>query len=355
MPDIETPENDARPWQRLLADSIVTPDALSKILPVDPEMIRRVTQTYPMRINPYFLSLVSEKSGPLWRQCVPDMDELARDAILKPDPLLEEPQSPVANLIHRYPDRVLFLVSGQCAMYCRHCMRKRRVGFQGHVSEADLDRGIAYIRSRPEIREVILSGGDPFLLPDDRIERLLSQIRQLPHVDMIRIHTRTPCALPQRITGDLVKILRRFVPLYVNIQFNHPAEITPASETACGAMADAGIPLGSQTVLLKGVNDDPKVMMALMRKLLKIRVRPYYLHHADPIEGTRHFRTSIEKGKRIMAYLRGRMSGMGIPYYMIDLPGGGKVPILPDYTQTDKSGKLIVKNFEGKFFEYPGC
>ncbi|MDO9263254.1 MAG: KamA family radical SAM protein [Desulfosalsimonadaceae bacterium] len=369
MPDIEistiiistidTSINDAQSWQRLLANSIVTPEALSAILPVDPEVVRRVTQKYPMRINPYFLSLISEKNSPLWRQCVPDIQELDHDVALEPDPLWEEPQSPVANLIHRYPDRVLFMVSSQCAMYCRHCMRKRRVGAHGHISENDLDRGIAYIRSQPGLKEVILSGGDPLLLADDRIERLLAQLHQIPHVDMIRIHTRTPCTLPQRITDDLVAVFRRFAPLYINIQFNHPDEITQAAATACESLADAGIPLGSQTVLLKGVNDDPEVMMRLMQKLLKIRVRPYYLHHADPIEGTRHFRTSLETGKRIMAHLRGRMSGMGVPHYMIDLPqGGGKVPILPDYIKPDHNkkdapGKLMVKNFEGNIFTYP--
>ncbi|MFZ2634170.1 MAG: KamA family radical SAM protein [Desulfosalsimonadaceae bacterium] len=357
--DIDTTPNDSQSWQRLLANSIVTPEALSKVLPVDHEMVRRVTQKYPMRINPYFLSLITEKNGPLWRQCVPDMDELDQDATLEPDPLWEEPQSPVANLIHRYPDRVLFMVSNQCAVYCRHCMRKRRVGPQGQMTEADFDRGVAYIRSQPGVREVILSGGDPLLLTDDRIERLLYQLHQLPHVDLIRIHTRTPCALPQRITGDLVAIFRRFAPIYINIQFNHPDEITQAAAIACESLANAGIPLGSQTVLLKGVNDDPQVMMDLMRKLLKIRVRPYYLHHADPIEGTRHFRTSLETGKRIMAHLRGRMSGMGVPHYMIDLPqGGGKVPILPDYIKPDHikkdaPGNLTVKNFEGNIFTYP--
>jgi len=359
MPNIETSGIDTSPnhglsWQRLLAGSIVTPEALSKLLPVDAEMVRRVTQKYPMRINPYFLSLVSEKNSALWRQCVPDIQELNHDARLEPDPLWEEPQSPVKNLIHRYPDRVLFMVSSQCAMYCRHCMRKRRVGPMDHISDDDLDRGIAYIRSQSHVREVILSGGDPLLLTDDRIERLLSQIHQLPQVELIRIHTRTPCALPQRITDDLVVLFRRFAPLYINIQFNHPDEITPESAKACESLADAGIPLGSQTVLLKGVNDDPEIMMDLMRKLLKIRVRPYYLHHADPIEGTRHFRTSLEQGKRIMAHLRGRMSGMGIPYYMIDLPqGGGKVPVLPDYVERCGPSKLMVRNFTGKVYGYP--
>jgi len=340
-------------WQRLLAASIVTPEALAENVPVDAASLRQVTQKYPMRINPYFMSLIAETNGPIWRQCVPDIKELEQDETLAPDALREEPQSPTPNLIHRYPDRVLFMVSNQCAMYCRHCMRKRRVG-PVRVPDADLDRGVAYIRSQPGVREVILSGGDPLLMADDLLERLLSGIHRIPQVDVIRIHTRTPCALPQRITSDLVTIFRRFAPLYINIQFNHPDEITGAAETACGMLADAGIPLGSQTVLLKGVNDDPDVMMRLMRKLLKIRVRPYYLHHADPIEGTRHFRTSLETGKRIMNHLRGRMSGMGVPYYMIDLPGGGgKIPVLPDYVKRESSSNLTIRNFAGNLYDYP--
>jgi lysine 2,3-aminomutase len=353
MLNIDISRSGAQSWQQVLAKSIVTPEALSQILPVDSDMIRRVTQKYPMRINPYFLSLITEKNSPIWRQCIPDIEELASDPALAPDSLWEEPQSPVANLIHRYPDRVLFMVSNQCAMYCRHCMRKRRVG-PARVSDADLDRGVAYIRSQPGVREVIFSGGDPLLLSDDRMERLLSQIHQLPQVDLVRIHTRTPCTLPQRITHDLVAMFRRFAPLYINIQFNHPDEITQEAAKACGMLADAGILLGSQTVLLAGVNDDPDVMMDLMRKLLKIRVRPYYLHHADPIEGTRHFRTSLETGMRIMNHLRGRLSGMGVPHYMIDLPGGGgKIPILPDYVEREASSKLTIRNFAGKLYDYP--
>lgn len=337
-------------WRRLLADSIVTPEVLAKTLPVSVDELRRVTDRYPLRITPYFLSLVHEKNDPLWRQCVPDIRELETHEAFGPDSLGEESQSPVPGLIHRHSDRVLFLVSNRCAMYCRHCMRKRRAGEAGVNPEP----GLAYIRSHAGVREVILSGGDPLMLEDDRLEYLLNRLHGMPHIKTIRIHTRMPGVLPQRVTERLAALLRRFSPLYVNIQFNHPLEITPEAEEACGLLADAGIPLGSQTVLLKGVNDDPAVMLGLMRRLLEIRVRPYYLHHGDPIAGTRHFRTSIKTGLQIMDHLRGRLSGMGVPYYMIDLPGGGgKIPLLPEYIENRKNGVLTVRNVEGKTYPYP--
>jgi lysine 2,3-aminomutase len=260
----------------------------------------------------------------------------------------------VPGLTHRYPDKVLFLVSNHCAMYCRHCMRKRKVGRPGVVTATTIDQGIGYIASNPAIKDVLLSGGDPLMLENEAIESLLSRLRRIKHLDIIRIHTRMPCTLPQRITPDLVNILKRFHPLYINTQFNHPAEITPLATSACALLANAGIPLGCQSVLLKGVNDDPAVMQQLMRMLLKIRVKPYYIHHGDPIKGTGHFRTAIETGIRIMESLRGRISGMGVPHYMIDLPGGGgEVPLLPEYIIKKENGMLTVKNHNGKIFEYP--
>jgi len=335
-------------------ESLVTPEFLAEIFSIDPNAVLRVTRKYPMRINPYFFSLIKEAGDPLGKQVIPDIAELDQEIFLKPDALSEEPQSPVPNLIHRYPDRVVFMVSNQCAIYCRHCMRKRRLGQEKQVPESVIDQGIAYIRSTPAVRDVILSGGDPLMLGNERLEQILSQVRQIPHVEIIRIHTRIPCALPHRVDKSLGDMLKKYHPLYMNIQFNHPNEITPHSEAACAVLADAGIALGSQTVLLKGVNDDPKVMMNLMQRLLQIRVKPYYLHHADPIEGTRHFRTSIETGLKIMRHLRGRLSGMGVPQYMIDLPGGGgKVPLLPEYVLEAGSRKLKVRNFEGAVFTYP--
>jgi len=342
------PENDSS------AQNLVTPEFLAEKFSIDSQEIMWVIRKYPMRINPYFLSMIKTADDPLGRQVIPDIDELSEEPFLTPDPLCEEPQSPVPNLIHRYPDRVVFMVSSQCAVYCRHCMRKRRVGYEKQVSEDLIDQGIAYIRSTRSVRDVILSGGDPLMLSNERLDQILFQIREIPHVEIIRIHTRIPCALPQRIDKSLTDILKQFHPLYMNIQFNHPNEITPQAEAACADLAEAGIPLGSQTVLLKGVNDDPKVMMTLMQRLLQIRVKPYYLHHPDPIAGTRHFRPSIETGLEIMRYLRGRLSGIGVPQYMIDLPGGGgKIPILPEYVLETGVRELKVRNFEGEVFTYP--
>lgn len=318
-------------WQELLLQSITTAEQLADFIPVDVRKINQVIHMYPMRINLYYLSLIQRIGDPLWLQCVPDIRELDPHPGTEADPLREEAQSPVPHLIHRYPDRVVFLVSDQCAVYCRHCMRKRRVGRDARISPDTIDQGISYIQSNSSVREVILSGGDPFLLSDERLKEILHRIRMIPHVDILRIHTRVPCTLPQRVTGEMAAMLKRFHPLYVNIQFNHPDEITPEAVNACERLSNAGIPLGSQTVLLKGINDNPDIMMSLMRKLLQIRVKPYYLHHGDPVHGAGHFRTSIDKGLEIMGNLQGRISGIGIPQYMIDLPGGGgKVPLFPD-------------------------
>lgn len=341
-------------WQQSLAESVTSAERLSKYLPIDGDMVDRVIQRYPMRINPYYLSLIKSSDDPLWRQAVPNAVELEVDAALKADPLSEAPQSPVDHLIHRYPDRVVFMISSQCAMYCRHCMRKRRVGKGRAVSRKAIEKGIEYIREQPGIHEVILSGGDPLLMSDGRLDEILTRLKKINHVEILRVHSRAPCTLPSRVTKDLAVLLSSYHPLYLNIQFNHPAELTPAAMAACKKLSDAGIPLGCQTVLLKGINDDAGVMMQLMRGLLKNRIRPYYLHHADPVQGTRHFRTSIAAGLEIMQELRGRIPGMGVPSYMIDLPGGGgKVPLLPEYIKKISRNKLLVENYEGKVFEYP--
>lgn len=341
----------AAPWQTSLKASITDADRLADQLSVDAEPLRRVIHRYPMRINPYYLSLISSPGDPLWRQAVPDPAEMAETKQLA-DPSCEATQSPVPNLIHRYPTRVLFLVSAHCAMYCRHCMRKRMVGAPWRVTAGAIDQGLAYIRSRKEIREVILSGGDPLMCNDNQLETLLKALRAISHVQVIRIHTRMPCTLPQRITGGLADRLSRFHPLFINVQFNHPGEITDQAARACARLADAGIGLGSQTVLLRGVNDDPHVMARLMEELLRIRVRPYYLHHPDPVRGTEHFRVSVRQGLDILRALRGRISGMAVPQYMIDLPdGGGKIPLLPPYEEKD--GLITVKNHRGDTFVYP--
>ncbi len=353
---ILTPEQallEERDWQELLAASVISAEQLATHLPIDPENVDRVAGAYPMRINPYFLELACRQGAPLQRQVVPCIDELlTADAI--PDPLHEEHQSPVEGIIHRYPDRVVFLVSNRCAAYCRFCMRKRRVATGAPIEWPTLQAGIDYIRSATEVTDVILSGGDPLLRTDTQLEWLLAGLHAIPHVTTIRIHSRVPSTLPQRITPALTAILKRFAPLYVNTHFNHAAEVTPQAETACRRLVEAGIPLGCQTVLLRGVNDTPAAMQDLMRRLVAIRVKPYYLHQMDPVAGTAHFRVPIREGLAIMRSLRGHISGMCVPHYMIDLPGGGgKVPLLPDYVREVRKRDMVVENFRGERFTYP--
>ena len=339
-------------WQKLLQESLTRPGDLTRRFGVDPHPLEEVAARYPMRVNPYYLGLIKEVGDPIWKQAVPAEEEL-RDAVCPADPLEEENQSPVPNLVHRYPDRVLFLVCSECAMYCRFCTRKRKVGGDDmQIDRASIERGLAYIREHGEIRDVILSGGDPLLLSDERLEWILKELRAIPHVEIIRIGSRVPVVLPQRITGALVRLLRRFHPLYLNTHFNHPDEITEVAAKACARLADAGIPLGNQTVLLRGVNDDPAVMKHLMRKLLAIRVKPYYLYQADMVQGTDHFRTSVEEGLEIIRALRGHTSGLGVPAYVIDAPGGGgKIPLLPDYLQS-LGDEVVLKNYRGETYHY---
>ncbi|GAB4164630.1 MAG: KamA family radical SAM protein [Geothermobacteraceae bacterium] len=339
-------------WQRLLQKSLTDPDALARKFGIDPEPLREVAGRYPMRINPYYLSLIREVGDPIWKQAVPDALEL-QDQICHADPLDEENQSPIPNLVHRYPDRVLFIISSTCAMYCRFCTRKRKVGCaEMAVTEQTLAAGIDYIRRHPEIRDVILSGGDPLLRSDASLDGILSRLRAIPHVEIIRIGSRVPVVLPQRITPNLVRVLRKYHPLFLNTHFNHPDEITPQSSRACARLANAGIPLGNQTVLMRGINDDPQVMKRLMQKLLTIRVRPYYIYQADLVQGTDHFRTSVEEGLEVMRALRGYTSGMAVPAYVIDAPGGGgKIPLLPDYLQSLGS-EVVLKNYRGDTYRY---
>ena len=314
-------------WQELLADSVTSVEALSRHLDIDRREADAVIRRYPMRINPYYLSLIDKKGGPLWLQAVPDVREIQEDPFSE-DPQQENGHSPVPNLVHRYPDRALFIVSNRCALHCRHCFRKRMVGQPGIVTPEIRDQGLDYIRSTPALREVILSGGDPLLLEDRQLDELLRSLRAIRHVEIIRIHSRVPCTLPQRITPALAALLKRYHPLYLNTQFNHPDEITPQATAACALLTDAGIPLGCQTVLLKGVNDSVETMQNLLQALLKIRVKPYYLHHADPVKGTAHLRTTVACGLTIMQAMRSRVSGLAVPQYVIDLPGGGgKIPV----------------------------
>jgi len=344
-------------WQKQLSQSVVK----VKDLPFIPESaeyrktLEKVKNNYPIRINSYFLEQIKGPNDPLWKQVVPTLEELD-DFVqedLVSDPLKEESDMPVPELVHRYPDRVLLMINNQCPIVCRFCTRKRKIGFPGIVTRETLRKGIQYISDHSEIRDVIMSGGDPLLVPDKELDRILSELRAIPHLEIIRIGTRVPGTLPARITDDLCAILKKYHPLYFNIHFNHPSELTPEVETACSKLADIGIPLGSQTVLLKGVNDDSKTMKELMLKLLKNRIKPYYIYQADMTEGTDHLRTSVQKGLDIIKELMGHTSGMAIPYYVIDAPGGGgKVRLLPNSVIEHNDDEVIITNYEGKVFRY---
>ncbi len=312
----------------------------------------------PLSITPYYASLLErdDPQQPLRRSVVPTPTEYVHAPGEAEDPLGEEHTSPVPGLIHRYPDRVLFLVTDFCSTYCRYCTRSRMVGHsvQKSCDQARWEQALAYIQATPTIRDVLISGGDPLTLPDERLEWLLSRLRRIEHVEMLRIGTKVPAVLPQRITPALTRMLKRYHPLWMSLHFTHPDEITPETAQACARLADAGIPLGSQTVLLAGVNDDVDTMKRLMHGLVKTRVRPYYLYQCDPIVGSSHFRTPVQQGLEIIRGLRGFTTGYAVPTYVIDAPGGGgKIPLLPDYVQGWEQGDLVLKNYEGKNYRYP--
>lgn len=339
-------------WREMLSGCVVRPDRLPRRVMRGNVDLDRVTERFPMRVNPYLLSLIGADDDPIGRQVIPSRDEIEDDAVIA-DPLCEERQSPAPQVIHRYPHRVVLLVSDRCAVHCRFCMRKRRVG-GGQVPLASLEKGIAYIRGNSRINEVILSGGDPLMRSDQTLSRLLDSLKAISHIRLLRIHTRMPSVLPMRITEPLVERLSHCRPLYVNVHFNHPAEITPEARAACARLADAGIPLGSQTVLLKGVNDDSDVLFRLFESLLEIRVRPYYLHQLDRVPGTAHFNVPIETGLSLMQSLRGRLSGMAMPQFMVDIPGGGgKVALTPDAVVHKSAEAWTIKNWQGIAFHYP--
>ncbi|MDX2493679.1 MAG: KamA family radical SAM protein [Desulfuromusa sp.] len=339
-------------WQQSLKESVTSAEQLAAHFAIDPRPLLAVEAQYPMRITPYYLGLVEQVDDPIWKQCVPDLRELGGGGLS--DPLAEEDFSPVPAVIHRYPDRVIFLVSGSCASYCRFCTRKRKVGCADmSLSFRELREGIDYIAANPQIRDVIFSGGDPLLLPDSVLQDLLARVYAIPHVEIIRIGTRVPATLPERITDRLCAILKKFQPLYLNTHFNHPHELTAQATEACIRLADAGIVLGNQTVLLRGVNDNPDIISELFRGLLKMRVRPYYLHHMDLTRGTGHFRTSVKTGLKIMNSLRGPVSGLASPHYVIDLPEGkGKVPLVPEYVKK-RGDILLIRAADGSVVEYP--
>jgi lysine 2,3-aminomutase len=340
-------------WKEILQNSVNSPTELARHFDFDCNALEATNASFPMRINPYYLSLIRSVNDPLWKQAVPDPMEL-RDSICIPDPLAEEDLSPVPNLVHKYPDRVLFLVASECAMYCRFCTRKRKVGTPRMlITDDSIEAGISYIREHKKIREVLISGGDPLMLSDNKLDLLLTRIRAVPSIEVIRIGTRIPCTLPMRITRQLAEILKKHHPLYINTHFNHPRELTTQAIEACGRLADAGIPLGCQTVLLKGVNNDPTILKELFLGLLRMRVKPYYLFQGDLTKGTNHFRTHTNDGIKIMRQLIGSISGMAIPTFALDAPGGkGKIPLTPDYILSSTK-ELSFHNYCGKLCSYP--
>ena len=313
--------------------------------------------TLPLGITPYYMSLVSrdDPDQPIRRTVIPTIHETVRAAGEADDPLGEDGMSPVPGLVHRYPDRVLLLLSDFCSTYCRYCTRSRVVGHGGvHPSRSRLERAFAYIEQTPTVRDVLLSGGDPLMLGEEKLSWILSRLRQIPHVEIIRIGTKVPAVLPQRITPRLVRMLRQYHPLWMSLHFTHPDECTPETLRACAMLADAGIPLGSQTVLLKGVNDNLETMRSLVHHLLKMRVRPYYLYQCDPITGSAHFRTPIAAGLEIIRGLRGFTSGYALPTYVVDAPGGGgKIPLMPDYVVGREEDALVLRNYENNLYRYP--
>ncbi len=311
----------------------------------------------PVGVTPYYMSLLSrnDASQPLRRTVIPTTSEFQRTTGEDDDPLGEDGHSPVPGLVHRYPDRVLLLVLDFCSTYCRYCTRSRVVGHGELIpSESRLEKALEYIRQTPTIRDVLLSGGDPLAMSEDRLDWILTRLRDIPHVEFVRIGTKMPAVLPQRITPQLCRVLRKFHPLWMSLHFVHPDECTPESQRACARLADAGIPLGSQTVLLKGVNDNVETMKELVHRLLMMRVRPYYLYQCDPISGSAHFRTSVAKGLEIIEGLRGHTTGYAVPNYVIDAPGGGgKIPLQPNYVIGREGDDLLLRNYENKVFRYP--
>ena len=338
-------------WKEILAGCAADVKTLKKVLKVDIKGLEEVVSRYPMRINSYYLSLIKKKNDPIWKQCVPDSLEIQMRTG-RGDPLREKRHSSIPGMIHRYKDRVLLAVSDMCAGYCRFCTRKRNMGTEGIVlSDKYVRKAFRYIARHKAVRDVIISGGDPLILDDDKVEFYLKNIRKIKHVEIIRIHSRTPCVLPQRITPKFCAMLKKYSPIYFNTQFNHSREITKQSRQACNMLADSGIVLGNQSVLLAGVNDDAKTLKKLFEGLLTMRVRPYYLYIPDAVRGTYHFRVSIAKALRIMRELIGHTSGLAIPHLIIDLKrGGGKTPLLPKYIVQHKGKRYIFNNFEKKMF-----
>jgi len=347
-----------RDWRWQMRNRIRSVDTLVDTFGLNaPAGIAAAAERFPLAITPYYASLIrdADERDPVFCMSVPRRQELSDPAFLCDDPLAEDDDSPVPGLVHRYGDRALLLVTSACAMYCRYCTRKRVAGSsEGCIRGNQLDAAVDYLRRHPEVRDVIVSGGDPFTMSTDRIEEVLAALRSVPSIELIRIGTRTPVTLPFRITDELVRALRRYHPVWVNTHFNHPNEITPESAEACMRLVDAGVPVGNQSVLLRGVNDDPVVMAELCRALVRLRVRPYYLFQCDLVRGVEHFRTPLSRGIEIMENLRGRLSGLAIPTFVLDAPGGGgKIPVLPTYVISTSPTETMVRNYQGRVFTYP--
>lgn len=349
-------------WKWQLKHSITDIETFEKLLGIKfsdsiKSQLQETISKFPLSITPYYLSLIDTEDyehDPVYKQAFPSISELQVGDFEMKDPLDEDKDSPVPGITHRYPDRVLFQVCSTCSMYCRHCTRKRKVGDVSFLPSKDqLSAGIEYIRSTPVIRDVLLSGGDPFLLSDENIDWLLTELKLIPHVEVIRIGTRIPVVLPYRVTDELVAVLKKHHPLWVNTHFNHPREITKSSKEALRKLADAGIPLGNQSVLLAGINDSPIIIKKLVHKLVQNRVRPYYLYQCDLSEGLKQFRTPVGKGVEIMESLIGHTSGFAIPSYVIDAPGGGgKIRVAPNYLLSWSHDKVVLRNFEGIITTY---
>ncbi|MCX8090753.1 MAG: KamA family radical SAM protein [Verrucomicrobiae bacterium] len=356
----DVPERDWNDWHWQLRHRITTLEQLQRLMPtLAPEEIagtQLANHKLALAITPYFFNLIdpADELCPIRRQVIPRVEEMNLAPWELTDPCGEDAHSPVPGIVHRYPDRVLFLVTDRCAAYCRYCTRSRLVSnASGYDFHPDFDRQIEYIAQHPEVRDVLLSGGDPLLLSDEKLEQLLARLRAIPHVEFLRIGTRIPIFLPQRVTPELCARLRRFHPLFISIHTNHPRELTLEARAALERLADAGIPLGNQSVLLRHVNDDVIVMRALVQKLLLCRVKPYYLYQCDPIAGSAHLRTSVARGLEIMAGLRGHTTGYAVPQYVIDAPGGGgKVPVNPEYVLSRNRDRVVLRNYEGRVYEY---
>lgn len=346
-------------WKWQVKNRIETLEQLKKYVKLTAEEedgVRESLKTLRMAITPYYLSLIDpdDPNDPVRKQCVPTAAELHHaDADLS-DPLHEDSDSPVPGLTHRYPDRVLFLITDMCSMYCRHCTRRRFAGQNDCAVPMDrIDKCIDYIARTPQVRDVLLSGGDSLLVSDETLEYIISRLRKIPHVEIIRLGSRVPVVCPQRITPELVDMLKKYHPIWLNTHFNHPNEITEESSAACARMADAGIPLGNQSVLLRGINDDTRIMKDLVHGLVKMRVRPYYIYQCDLSTGIEHFRTPVSKGIEIIENLRGHTSGYAVPTFVVDAPGGGgKIPVMPNYVISQAPGRVVLRNYEGVITTY---